>query len=167
MLVLAPVFMAITTPVFADTGEELCKDWGVLPEAVTTSSGTTHNFRIDTVSNCRDDFECVWSLTSAVGVLQADQGLNVDWDAPSEPPDACEPLDTSLVASCTLWGTLTSTDDADIQVRCTDQERDDLEQQLTEDYSVGGGGCTSAKQAEALLLFLPLGLFGLRRRMLG
>lgn len=166
MLALVPALLALALPASADTAEEeSCRDWGVLPASITTSSGQAHTFRIDTLTECRPYLECVWSLSNAVGSLASDEGLNVEWNAPEEPPDACEPLDTSLVVSCTLWDSLTSTGSAAIQVRCTDAERQELEQQLTEDYSIGGGGCTSARQAQAVLLVLPIGLIGLRRRM--
>ncbi len=163
----ASLLIALSQPVAADTGQVLCKDWTLKPDAVTTTSGWEHLFRIDTLRECRDDMECVWSLTSDVGSLQTAEGLNVWWDAPPDPPEWCEPLDTSLVATCVLWGSFTRTASADIQVRCTDEEREQLAQEMAELYTVQGGGCTSPARSEALLLLLPLGLFGLRRRVQG
>ena len=159
------LLLALAVGAHADTGDQLCKDWAVMPDTVTTSSGASHLFRIDTARECRPDLDCVWSLTSAVGVLEANQGLNIWWDAPTERPFMCEPLDTSLVATCVLWGSYTRTSSADIQVRCTDAEKDQLQQELADNYKIQGGGCTSPRRAEALLLIFPLGLLGLRRRL--
>ncbi len=164
-MLLASLLLAATLPVSADTGVELCKDWSVTPETVVTSAGQSHLFRIDTLRECRSELECVWSLTSAVGTLQSDQGLNIWWDAPFDPPDECEPLDSSLVATCVLWGSYTRTDSASLQVRCTDEEREQLALERAEKLTVQGGGCTSPGRAEALLLLFPLGLFGSRRRL--
>jgi hypothetical protein len=157
--------LAISLPAAADTGEVLCKDWSVAPTTVTTFSGNEHLFRIDTLRECRSDLECVWSLTNDLGSLQAAEGLNIWWDAPSEPPDECEPLDSSLVATCVLWGSFTRTASAEIQVRCTDEEREQMAQDRADLLTVQGGGCTSPGRAEALLLLLPVGLLGLRRRL--
>ncbi len=159
------LLLALATSAFADTGEELCKDWSVNPDAVTTSSGNSHLFRIDTLRECRSDLVCVWSLTTDVGELQTDEGLNIWWDAPTERPYMCEPQDTSLVATCVLWDSFTRTATVDIQVRCTDAEREELAEELASLYTVQGGGCTSPGRAEALLLLFPIGLFGLRRRL--
>ena len=162
----AAFLFALSMPAVADTGDELCKDWAVTPDTITTNAGASHLFRIGVPRECRGDFECVWSLTSAVGALESDQGLNIWWDAPDEAPFMCEPLDTSLVATCVLWGTYARTASADIQVRCTDEEKDQLKQELADKYTVQGGGCSSPQRAEALLLLFPLGLLGLRRRLL-
>ncbi len=160
-----PILLALTPPAGADTGVELCKDWSVMPVSVTTSAGNEHLFRIDTLRECRSELDCVWSLTNDLGTLESASGLNVWWDAPVEPPDECEPLDSSLVATCVLWGAYTRTDSASIQVRCTDEEREQLAQERADLLTVQGGGCTSPQRAEALLLLLPLGLLSLRRRL--
>jgi hypothetical protein len=165
MLPILSALLTLAPPVAADTGVELCKDWSVTPDTITTSFGNEHLFRIDTLRQCRSDLDCVWSMTTELGELESDSGLNVWWNAPSEPPDECEPLDSSLVATCVLWGSYTRTASADIQVRCTDDERDQLAEERAALLSVQGGGCTSPQRAEALLLLLPLGLFGLRRRL--
>lgn len=165
-MLFAPLLLAFALPVSADTGPELCKDWSVTPSAITTNAGASHLFRIDTLRECRSELECVWSLTSAVGTLDSAQGLNVWWGAPLDPPDECEPMDSSLVATCTLWGSYTRTASSDIQVRCTDAERDQLAEERAALLSVQGGGCTSPQRAEALLLVFPLGLLGLRRRLI-
>ncbi len=166
-MVVVPLLLALALPASADTGVELCKDWSVMPTTVTTNAGQSHLFRIDTLRECRSELECVWSLTSAVGSLESDEGLNIWWDAPPDPPDECEPLDSSLVATCVLWGSFTRTDTASLQVRCTDEEREQLALERAEKLTVQGGGCTSPGRAEAWLLLFPLGLFGLRRRLRG
>ncbi len=162
MIVMVLVLAAVSS---ADTGEVLCKDWTVAPDQVVTHAGTMHNFRVKTLTECKDDLECVWSLTSEVGSLAEPDGLTIDWYAPDEYPTECEPLDTSLMASCTLWGSFTSTWSVDIQVRCTDAEWEQLALDRADLLSVQGGGCTSPRQAQALLLLLPVGLLGLRRRL--
>ena len=159
------LLLSLAIGAHADTGEDLCKSWAVMPDTVTTSAGNSHLFRIDTARECHSELDCVWSLTSAVGALETNQGLNIWWDAPNEPPDECEPLDSSLVATCVLWGSYTRTSSADIQVRCTDEERNQLAEERAALLSVQGGGCTSPGRAEALLLIFPLGLLGLRRRL--
>jgi hypothetical protein len=161
-----PALLALVLPAFADTGEDLCKDWTVTPEAVDTYSGNSHLFRIDTPRSCRSGLDCSWSLTNAVGSLETDEGVLVEWSAPDEYPPECDPLDTTLVATCVLWGSYTRTDSADIRVRCTDEERERLAEERAAKLTVQGGGCTSPGPAEALLL-LPLGLLGIRRRLRG
>jgi len=150
----------------ADTGDDLCKDWTVTPESVDTFSGNSHDFRIDTPRSCRSGLECSWSLTNEVGTLDTDAGLLVTWAAPDEYPPECDPLDTTLVATCVLWDGYTRTASADIRVRCTDEERERLAEERAAKLTVQGGGCTSPGPAEALLL-LPFGLLGLRRRLRG
>ena len=155
--------LALVFTAHADTGEDLCKDWTVIPDTVVTSSGMVHDFRIDTARTCRAGLVCSWALSSAVGSLDTDEGYYVSWSTPAEPPAMCEPLDTTLVATCVLWEHFTKTESASLQVRCTDEERQDLYEQLAEGYSVAGGGCSSPKTSAALLV--PLGLLGLRRRL--
>jgi hypothetical protein len=166
-MLLLSALLALAPAALADTGEEHCVDWGVTPSSLYTSSSNSHLFRIDTLRECRSGLECIWSLTNAVGELGSSDGLNVWWYAPGDPPDECEPLDTSLVATCVLWESYTRTATVDIQVRCTDEEREQLAQERAELLSVQGGGCTSAPAAQSLLLLFPLGLFGLRRRLQG
>ncbi len=161
-----PLALLAASVALADTGEEHCKDWRLAPPSVTTSSGNEHLFRIDTLRECRAELDCVWSLTNDLGALETASGLEVWWAAPADPPDECEPLDTSLVATCVLWGAMTRTDSADIQVRCTDEEREQLAAERAANLTVQGGGCTSPRRASSLLLLFPLGLMGLRRRLL-
>ncbi|MFH1464859.1 MAG: hypothetical protein ABIO70_10785 [Pseudomonadota bacterium] len=155
--------LALVLPAQADTGIASCRDWAVVPDGLTAYTDMEVFFRIDTPRACQVGLDCSWSLSQAVGTLSATEGFSVTWTTPHDPPLNCDPLDVSLTATCTLWGAEARADSADLKVACTDTQRDDLEAERNA-HSPQGGGCGSAGPVQALLL-LPLGLWGVRRRL--
>jgi hypothetical protein len=155
--------LALGLPVLADTGVTSCRDWSIVPDSVTATSGMDLVFRIDTARSCQVGLECAWSMSQDLGTLSAAEGFSITWMAPHEPPVNCISVKASLTATCTLWGEESRSSTADITFRCTDQQREDLEEERNA-HSPQGGGCGSPGSAQALLL-LPLGLWGLRRRL--
>jgi hypothetical protein len=160
---MSPAPLALVLAALADTGTGDCRDWALVPDEVSAFTDLEQRFRIVTPFACQDDLDCHWRLSQAVGTLDAEQGLAVTWTAQHDPPDNCNPLMTSLMVTCTLWETDTRVATADITLRCTDEQRLALEAERAA-HSPQGGGCGSAGSAEALLL-LPLGLWGLRRKL--
>jgi hypothetical protein len=160
---MSPALLALVLPALADTGVVDCRDWVVVPDEVSAFTDLEQRFRVVTPNWCQVGTECTWHLTEALGALDAETGLSVIWTAPHDPPPNCNPLMTSLVATCTLWETDTRNSTADITLRCTEEQRRALEEERAA-HSPQGGGCGAASPAEALLL-LPLGVWGVRRRL--
>lgn len=143
--------------------QERCQDWDITPGDTVTYSGADLTFQLDSSNTCRDETACAWVLSRSLGVLETIEDTLVIWHAPEDPPEACEPEDVTLTATCAWRDTPSRSGSVDIQLRCTAAEMADYQTSEQERISVAGGGCTNPRSSLALVL-LPLGL-GARRRL--
>jgi len=161
----APVTgLLLLTRVLADTGQVSCPDlWGgINPTEITAYANGENIFRVVVGDRCRHEIDCDWRLDRGAGTLSATTGTSVTWYGPTEPPEDCVPDHYRVYVSCRYREHNPRQDQADILLRCTDEERAEI-QDWNQSAGLEGGGCGSAPPVAALLLF-PLGAWRRRSR---
>lgn len=135
-----------------------CEAWGQIdPAEKVVYVGESATFRICN-SDEGDVDACSWDLSTDLGTLSASTGSPVDWTAPDSLED-CLSIEFSLIASCQ---DPSSTGTAAVELRCNDEQLEELRAQRGS--TIAGGGCGATSVAGLLALGLGLSSRSSRRR---
>lgn len=141
-----------------DTGA--CADYGkVKPSEVTLFvAAEPFVFRVEGGSACGDLTTCEWWAEDDRGSFDVTTGSPVSYTPPVN-LDNCVDITYRVFVSCDDAGT---TEWSEVTLRCTDAQRQQVQDALDEATSVSGGGCGSAGFGFVMLPLLGLGRFRAR-----